>query len=102
MLRLQSLASVGVANEDEKQTEVYEDLREALLEKFNISSEIYHQWFRSPTVPAGESHTETYHLLKNLYQQWVRPREHPKEEIGEAIILEQLLSVLLCDACTWV
>ncbi|RXN17966.1 zinc finger with KRAB and SCAN domains 3-like protein [Labeo rohita] len=87
---------------DEEQAEVYEDLKEALLEKFNISPETYRQRFRSPTVPAGESPTETYHRLKNLYQRWVRPREHSKEEIGEAIILEQLLRVLPYDARTWV
>ncbi|KAL1259084.1 hypothetical protein QQF64_009661 [Cirrhinus molitorella] len=28
--------------------------------------------------------------LKNLYKRWVRPEEHSKEEISEAIILEQL------------
>ncbi len=86
---------------DEEQAEVYEDLKEALLEKFNISPETYRQRFRLPTVPAGESPTETYHRLKNLYQRWVRPREHSKEEIGEAIILEQLLRVLPYDARTW-
>ncbi len=85
----------------EEQAEVYEDLKEALPEKFNISPETYHQRFRLPTVPAGESPTETYHRLKNLYQRWVRPREHSKEEIGEAIILEQLLRVLPYDARTW-
>ncbi len=91
----------GVPGVDEEQAEVYEDLKEALLEKFNISPETYRQTFRLPTVPAGESPTETYHRLKNLYQRWVRPREHSKEEIGEAIILEQLLRVLSYDVRTW-
>lgn len=85
---------------DEEQAEVYADLKEALLEKFNISPETYRQRFRTPTVPAGESPSETYHRLKNLYQRWVRPREHSKDEIGEAIILEQLLRVLPYDART--
>lgn len=87
---------------DEEQAEVYTDLKEALLEKFNISPETYCQRFRSSTVPAGESPTETYHQLKNLYRRWVRPEEHSKEEIGEFIILEQLLRVLPYDAHTWV
>ncbi|KAI2646716.1 Transposon Ty3-I Gag-Pol polyprotein [Labeo rohita] len=73
---------------------------EALLEKLNISPETYHQRFRSTTVPAGESPTETYNRLKNLYKRWVRPEKHSKEEIGEAIILEQLLRVLPYDART--
>ncbi len=87
---------------DEEQAEIYEDLKEALLEKFNISPETYRQRFRSTTVPGGESPTETYHRLKNLYKRWVRPEGHSKEEIGEAIILEQLLRVLPYDARTWV
>ncbi|KAL0194736.1 hypothetical protein M9458_008308, partial [Cirrhinus mrigala] len=87
---------------DEERSEVYTDLKEALLEKFNISPETYRQRFRSTTVPAGESPTETYKRLKNLYKRWVRPEEHSKEEIGEAIILEQLLWVLPYDAHTWV
>ncbi|RXN23940.1 zinc finger and SCAN domain-containing 9 [Labeo rohita] len=87
---------------DEERAEVYTDLKEALLEKFNISPETYRQRFRSTTVPAGESPTETYNRLKNLYKRWVRPEEHSKEEIGEAIILEQLLRVLPYDARTWV
>ncbi|RXN13465.1 zinc finger and SCAN domain-containing 9 [Labeo rohita] len=86
---------------DEERSEVYTDLKEALLEKFNISPETYRQRFRSTTVPAGESPTETYKRLKNLYKRWVRPEEHSKEEIGEAIILEQLLWVLPYDAHTW-
>ncbi len=87
---------------DEEQAEVYDDLKEALLEKFNISPETYHQRFRSTTVPAVELPKETYHRLKNLYKRWVRPEEHSKEEISEAIILEQLLRVLPYDARTWV
>ncbi len=87
---------------DEDQAEIYDDLKEALLEKFNISPETYRQRFRSTTVPGGESPTETYHRLKNLYKHWVRPEGHSKEEIGEAIILEQLLRVLPYDARTWV
>ncbi|XP_057184151.1 uncharacterized protein LOC130550664 [Triplophysa rosa] len=58
---------------DEEGAEDYKDLKEALLEKFNISPETYRQRFRSATVPAGESPMETYHWLKNLYRRWVRP-----------------------------
>lgn len=87
---------------DEEKAEVYADLREALLEKFNISPETYRQRFRVSSVPAGESPTETYHRLRNLYRRWIRPEEHTKEEIGEAVILEQLLRVLPYDTRTWV
>ncbi|KAL1246972.1 hypothetical protein QQF64_034274 [Cirrhinus molitorella] len=87
---------------DEERAGVYADLKEALLEKFNISAETYRQRFRASTTPAGESPTETYNRLRTLYCRWVRPDLHTKEEIGETIILEQLLRVLPYDSRTWV
>nr|XP_055025010.1 uncharacterized protein LOC129414922 [Misgurnus anguillicaudatus] len=87
---------------DEDQAEQYSELREALLAKFDVSAETYRQRFRAATVPAGESPTESYNRLKNLFNRWVRPEDHTKEEIGEIVILEQLLRVLPYDARTWV
>ncbi|XP_051988016.1 uncharacterized protein LOC127647659 [Xyrauchen texanus] len=87
---------------DEEQAEVYDELREALLEKCYISPETYRQSFRASAVPAGESPTETYHRLQNLYRRWVRPEQSTKEGIGELIILEQLLRVLPYDSRMWV
>ncbi len=72
---------------DEDRAEIYADLKEALLEKFNISPETYRQRFRAVSTPAGESPTEMYNRLWNLYRCWVRPEE--KEKIGETIVLEQ-------------
>lgn len=51
---------------DEDQSNSYPALKEALLLKFDISPETYHQRFRSNATPAGESPTETYHRLKDL------------------------------------
>jgi hypothetical protein len=76
---------------DEDRAEIYADLKEALLEKFNISPETYRQRFRAVSTPAGESPSETYQRLRNLYRRWVRPERSTKEEIGETIVLEQLL-----------
>uniref|UniRef100_A0AAV2KRF2 SCAN box domain-containing protein n=1 Tax=Knipowitschia caucasica TaxID=637954 RepID=A0AAV2KRF2_KNICA len=53
-------------------------------------------------VPSGETPTETYHRLKSLYQRWVRPDQLTKEQIGELVIMEQLLRVLPPDVRTWV
>lgn len=80
----------------------YEELREALLEKFDISAETYRQRFRQTSTKPGETPTETYHRLKGLYARWIKPQQRTKEEIGELIILEQLLRVLPYDLRTWV
>lgn len=87
---------------DEERAHAYPHLKEALLAKFDISPETHRQQFRSTIVPPGENPTETYHRLKGLYRRWIRPDQHTKEEIAEAIILEQFLRVLLGDICTWV
>ncbi|CAL9707672.1 unnamed protein product [Knipowitschia caucasica] len=87
---------------DEDSAHSYPDLKEALLAKFDISPETYRRQFRSTTVPPGENPAETYHRLKGLYRRWIRPEEHTKEEIGDAIILEQFLRVLPGDIQTWV
>ncbi|XP_039872697.1 uncharacterized protein LOC120724533 [Simochromis diagramma] len=87
---------------DEERAHRYEDLKAALLTKFDISPETYRQRFRSNTVPPGESPTETYYRLKGLYRRWIRPEQHTKEEMGEAIILEQLIRVLPGEVRTWV
>ncbi|KAK2858219.1 hypothetical protein Q7C36_006138 [Tachysurus vachellii] len=87
---------------DEDRAEDYAELKEALLEKFNISPETYRQRFRATSTPAGESPTETYNRLNNLYRRWVRPELHTKEEIGETVVLEQFLRVLPYEIRVWV
>ena len=74
---------------DEEHAHCYEDLKAALLAKFDISPETYRQWFQFTLVASDENPTETCHWLKGFYQQWVQPDQHTKEQIGEAIILEQ-------------
>lgn len=56
---------------DEDRAEVYNDLKEALLAKFNISPETYSQRFQATSTPAGESPRETYNQLRNLFRCWV-------------------------------
>ncbi|KAK7909657.1 hypothetical protein WMY93_014341 [Mugilogobius chulae] len=87
---------------DEDEAHCYRDLKAALLVKFDVSPETYRQRFRSTIVPSRETPTETYHRLKSLYRRWVRPDQLTKEQIGELIILEQLLHVLPSDVRTWV
>lgn len=99
---LSGKALEGYTAMDEERAHCYTDLKAALLTKFDISPETYRQQFRSTMIPHGENPTETYHRLKGLYRRWIRPEQHTKEEVGEAIILEQLLRVLPFEVRTWV
>ncbi|XP_029996342.1 uncharacterized protein LOC115423598 [Sphaeramia orbicularis] len=87
---------------DEEQSDSYPDLKQALLAKFDISAETYHQRFRDLAVPQGEAPTETYQRLKGLYRRWIKPDQCSMEDIGETIVLEQLLRVFPPDIRTWV
>ncbi|XP_073801140.1 uncharacterized protein [Danio rerio] len=87
---------------DEVSADNYLQLKDSLLQKFNVSAESYRQRFRAASTPEGESPTETYYRLKHLYQRWIRPDIHSVEEIGEQIILEQLLRVMKPEARIWV
>ncbi|XP_046704285.1 zinc finger protein 24-like [Silurus meridionalis] len=78
---------------DEDQAVVYSKLKKVLLEKFNVSPEIYHQRFHATTTPVVETPSETYNR---------RPELHTKEEIGEMVILEQFLHVLPFEIRIWV
>ncbi|KAJ8371920.1 hypothetical protein AAFF_G00298720 [Aldrovandia affinis] len=86
---------------DEERSDVYRDLKEALLRKFDITPETYRLRFRSITASPGETPRETYDL-KGLYRRWMHPEIHSKEEIGETVSLEQLLKVLPHDMRIWV
>lgn len=69
---------------------------------YNVSAETYCQHFRAATTMEGESLIETYNCLKRLYQRWVQPDLYSKDEIGELIIMKQLLRVIDLDTRTWV
>ncbi|XP_024133203.1 uncharacterized protein LOC112149626 [Oryzias melastigma] len=87
---------------DEDLSDSYSDLKQALLTKFDISAETYGQRFRNTTVPQGETPTETYQCQKGLYRRWIKPDQCSVEDIGEVIVLEQLLRMFPPDVCTWV
>lgn len=78
----------------------YDHLKDAMLQKFNISAETYCQRIRAATVSEGASTTDTYCCLQNLYHRWVHPNLHSKEEIRKLVVLEQLLRVLPYDSST--
>ena len=95
-------ALAAYSSMDEEHSDSYPDLKQALLAKFNISAETYRQRFRDTAGPPNEAPAETYQRLKGLYQRWIKPEQSRVEDIGEAIILEQLLRVFPPEVRTWV
>lgn len=56
--------------------------------------------FRATTVEEKETPRELQTRLKDLYDKWMVPKEKTKEQIGDAIVMEQFLRVLNPDLCT--
>ena len=46
----------------------YDNVKEAILAKYEINEEMYRQRFREPHIQPGETPRELYHRLKDLYK----------------------------------
>ncbi|XP_042611929.1 uncharacterized protein LOC122144820 [Cyprinus carpio] len=80
----------------------YDDVKQAILDKFEINNETYRQRFRSYSAQEDETPRELQVRLKDLYEKWMTPKHRTKEEIGDQIVLEQFLKLLSLDTRTWV
>lgn len=80
----------------------YEQVKQAILQKYDINSETYRQRFRSRQVEPEETPKELYTRLKELYGKWVQPKGKTVEQISEIIILEQYLRMLSPELVVWI
>ena len=87
---------------DVDETHDYENVKNAILRKYDINPETYRQRFRNPDVEPGETPKELYVRLKELYQKWVRPKDKTVKDVGEMIILEQYLRMLSPELQIWI
>lgn len=87
---------------DIDETMDYSKVKCAVLKKFEISAETYRVRFRSSVPAEEETPKELQVRLKDLYAKWMTPNEKSKEQIGDAIIMEQFLKVLNPELRTWV
>ncbi|XP_035999649.1 uncharacterized protein LOC118564770 [Fundulus heteroclitus] len=87
---------------DVDETHNYDDVKTAILKKYDINPETYRQRFRSLYVYPDESPKELYVRLKELYGKWILPRGKTVEEIGEMLIMEQFLRMLSPELQVWI
>ncbi|KAJ8246605.1 hypothetical protein GJAV_G00253360, partial [Gymnothorax javanicus] len=80
----------------------YDQVKAAILSKYDINTETYRQRFRSLEVNPDESPKELYARLKELYGKWIQPKGKTTHEIGEMIILEQYLRMLSLELQVWI
>uniref|UniRef100_A0A3B3Z4U7 CCHC-type domain-containing protein n=1 Tax=Poecilia mexicana TaxID=48701 RepID=A0A3B3Z4U7_9TELE len=80
----------------------YDQVKLAVLQKYDINSETYRQRFRSLQVELEETPKELYIRLKELYVKWVQPKGKTVGQINEIIILEQYLRMLSPELQVWI
>ncbi|PWA14611.1 hypothetical protein CCH79_00017614 [Gambusia affinis] len=75
-------------------SEDYEKLKAATLQKYEITAETYRQRFRSLDILLGETPQELYVCLKEMFFKWVKLDKATVKEIAETLILEQFLRMV--------
>ena len=79
----------------------YDEVKAAILWRYNINEETYHQRFRSLKVKEGEAPRELVTRLTDLATRWTRECTSQKELL-DLMIKEQLLRMLPEDVRIWV
>ena len=87
---------------DMDDTLCYDKVKAAILAKYEIHTETYRLRFRALEVLPEETPKELFTRLGELYEKWVAPKTHTKEQIGEKIVLEQFLRMVNADVQLWI
>ena len=85
-------AQAAYANMDAAKSKEFEEVKQAILKRYNINEETYRQRFRNTKTKIDESYVETEVRLKDLAAKWLKPTERTKEGLVNVIIREQLVS----------
>ncbi len=80
----------------------YMKVKQAILNKFNISTETYRQRFRSKSIKEGETAKELQARLKDLMEKWLDPETRTRDQVCDQIVLEQFLGMLYPELQVWV
>ena len=99
--QLSGKAQQAFAAMDRDKAGDYDEVKAAILRRYNINNETYRQRFRGATRKVGESHRELAIRLQDAAQKWTKDC-HTIEELREAIVVEQLLNKLPEDIRVWV
>ncbi|KAK0132477.1 Zinc finger and SCAN domain-containing protein 12 [Merluccius polli] len=87
---------------DIEETMEYVKVKNAVLQKYQINAESYRVRFQFSKVEDEETPKELQARLRDLYDKWMNPKVKSKEQIGDAIIMEQFLRILNPELHTWV
>lgn len=77
---------------DMKDTENYDKVKEAILTKYEITSETYCRRFRALHIEPNETPRELYVRLKELFTRWIQPEKTTVQKISEKLIFGTVLA----------
>lgn len=86
MTALKALEKADVAD--------YDKVKQAVLDRYEITPEWYRLRLRSPTPPEGTRPRAVIARLKNAATRWLKPTTEAGRRIVELVVIEQLLLVL--------
>ena len=79
----------------------YDQLKEAILLRYNINEESYRQKFRSTIKVQGEGNRELASRLRDLTDKWMQGC-NSVEDMKDRIVMEQLINTMPSQVRVWV
>ena len=99
--QLTGKAQQAYAAMSESDSSKYEEVKTAILRRYDINEETYRQRFRSAKQKGGETPIELTTRLQDLADKWLKECDS-KEKVVDVIIREQFLNTLPEDVRVWV
>ncbi|XP_043919263.1 zinc finger and SCAN domain-containing protein 21-like isoform X2 [Protopterus annectens] len=99
---LSGRAQMAYSNLDARHAEDYSQVKDAILQEYNINEETYRLRFRTYQYNLGDSLHDVYSCLRELFAKWVKPEQTTVQQIMEIMILEQFIEILPRDMQMWI
>ena len=90
------------ANMDHAQAGDYDQVKAAILRRYDINEETYRQRFRNTRKEREESYGELAVRLRDLFCKWAQPSKSTVEEVTELMVMEQLIGNMPPELQVWV
>ena len=95
-------AMAAYANMDHAQAGDYDQVKAAILRRYDINEETYRQRFRTTRKEREESYGELAIRLRDLFCKWAQPNKSTVEEVTELMVMEQLVANMPLELQVWV